>query len=220
MSEATAIATNLILSGTNVHLEEQDVQLKKPEKTVRVRAQLNDIIMSDFYHSIIRVQAPKGTEAWVIDVSGAQYSIFDACLGEKTYHKRFVTQTSATYKFGKNRAVYEAIKKLKGDGALMARIGLFAAAKVDKAVANWKSHTKQEFSEFFLKAEGTFNEEKKRLLKEVARSFDDYDIEVANKFSLDIKNTQKYMLRMGGGWFACSDVTEVTDRIMTEHLVQ
>ena len=223
LKRRTHYALKLIKPGLNVSLEEQEIQLKKPTKTLRVKAQVMEMDMNQFYHSIVRVQAQDTKKSWVIDVSGAQYSIFDSCLDEKEYSKRHVAKIAATYKFGKNKATHEKLKDMKGDGALVARQGWFASGKVFSAVASWKTDTKQDFADLFGKEEGTFNEERKVLLKTIANSLNSYATDVPRVFGPDIQSTKAYMMQRSWMWQVglcpCQDVVDMTGQVAHEHLL-
>lgn len=117
--------------------------------------------MNKFKHSVVRVKSSNGAQSWIIDVSGAQYSIFEACLKEKIYRKRHVIDIYGAYQPGTNKAI-RTMKRMKGDGALMARIGWFAAEKIYAAISQWKINSGRPLYALMQKSEGAFLAERKK----------------------------------------------------------
>ena len=211
----------LTASDIDVTLEEHNIQLKKPAKTVRIEAQLETLDMNKFLHSVVIVKSSDKAISWVIDVSGSQYSIFEACLPKERYYQRYVSSTSAAYKYGVNKAIFETIKNMRGDGPLLARIGWHAAKKVNAAVSDWKVQSKLSLPELLRKDERAFVRERKKLMETIKTSLSDFAADVAVAFREDIKNTYEYsrknFWKSSMGLCPFQDVADATERISQAH---
>ncbi|KAL1600400.1 hypothetical protein SLS60_006785 [Paraconiothyrium brasiliense] len=206
-----------MLDGTGVTLEEHMLRIRNPVKTVRVNARTRDLDMSNFYHSVVRAATSDGTSSWIVDVSGAQYSIFKACLAERIYRKRHVVSTLAAYRSGTNKDIYEKMEDMKGNGPLLARIGWFAVDKVKTAVFQWRTKSGFSLSALMGKPEDIFVEGRKGLVEHIKVSLDNFAVEVRAKFSADIGRTviysQQESWKLGIGLGLHQDVTKMMEEI-------
>ncbi|KAJ4360631.1 uncharacterized protein N0V89_001197 [Didymosphaeria variabile] len=206
-----------MLDGTGVTLEEHMLRIKKPAKTVRVDAQRKILDMSNFYHSVVRATSSDGTYSWIVDASGAQYSIFKACLTERTYRKRHVVNTLAAYRSGTNKKIYEKMKDMEGNGPLLARIGWFAVDKVRSAVLEWRTKSDFSLSSLMGKPEAIFVEGCKELVECIKVSLDNFAAEVRAKFFADIGRTMVYSQqdawKLAIGLDPNQDVTKMMEEI-------
>ena len=91
-----------------------------------------------FMHDVIRVTSVKTKKQWCIDISGAQYGIYQAFWGWEEYAKRFFTETKYVEAIGKNKSRLEKLAKIPGNPYLSYGLVGLVADHLNEAVHKWR----------------------------------------------------------------------------------
>lgn len=167
---------------------------------VHLEASLEGLDPNQLHHSVIVVKSSEKALSWTMDVTGAQYSIFDVCLPEAMYQKRHVAATISAFEIGRKKAIFKAIKTMEGDMPLLARISLHAANKISTGISDWKAKSNFSLPELLRQEEGNFVEERKELMEAIEASLENFATDVAVRFKADIEDTDQYMTENAWKW--------------------
>ncbi|KAJ4300851.1 hypothetical protein N0V90_002939 [Kalmusia sp. IMI 367209] len=204
-----------MLKGTGVALEELNVKIKKPIKRARVVAIERNLDMDQFYHSVVRVKSSDGDISWIVDVSGAQYSIFKACWDEKAYAKQHVVEFASRIKSGTNHAIYKKVATMKGNLPLITRIAWGAVDKIYAAIQKWKTTSRLSLPALMRATDAVFRQGKEQLMVGIGEALDKFVAEA--DFKVDINRTRFYESR--NPLAARQEVTKVFEEIPRQNLL-
>ncbi|KAB2104606.1 hypothetical protein AG0111_0g7123 [Alternaria gaisen] len=166
-----------LAKGLHVKIEEVSVNLKPPPHKVILTYDdgKGDSNYPGYRHEIIRVTSTKTNKAWVMDISGAQYGIYQALWSWQEYQSRFMKHVNQIYPFGTNRAFLKKLGELPGSPSMTSGVvGKVADHLANKVNNDWQATSNFSLSQLVATDEGNFTKGKLELLRfmdNVVRTF-------------------------------------------------
>jgi hypothetical protein len=131
---------NSIPIGLNIKVEEVSVSLGTIPRKITVHSPFGggDDNWPQYHHDVIRVTSIKTKKRWVIDISGAQYGIYQAFWSWEEYKNKYATSTQKAQTLGTNKARLKILAKSPGNPYLCYGLVGLVADHLDEAVNNWR----------------------------------------------------------------------------------
>ncbi|KAF2752127.1 hypothetical protein M011DRAFT_391635, partial [Sporormia fimetaria CBS 119925] len=141
--EALAYFKDLVdemLKGTECKLHEFHFRVKIPRRRTKIITVHGEDITGPLRaHLVIAVSAKDNQKEWIIDPTGAQFSMFEAVMGKSEYEHRYVDKVLSHPKWGYTKKKFEAYAKERGYAGLMARISFKSMECIHQTVLSWKT---------------------------------------------------------------------------------
>lgn len=95
---------------------------------------------SAYSHSVLHVKSRRpGGKAWVFDLCGAQYGIYQPFHDSAQYYHQYVRSQREIHALGHTRAKFAAMAQIRGNPALLYGLVGRAARVLDTAVSAWET---------------------------------------------------------------------------------
>ncbi|KAI4649688.1 hypothetical protein J4E93_004008 [Alternaria ventricosa] len=133
-----------LLEGLNIKVEEVLVTLGTVPRKIIFHDKLGktDNLTWPFCdHKIIRVTATKTKKQWIMDLTGAQFGIYQTFWSWEEYANKFSTKTHDVDPIGDNKAMFEKLAKNPGNPGLEHRLMRMVADHLDEVVRGWKAES-------------------------------------------------------------------------------
>ncbi|KAG9195746.1 hypothetical protein G6011_00867 [Alternaria panax] len=156
------------LEGPNVKVEEVSVSLGTILRKVTVHGPSGNVVEDNwpkFLHDIIRITVIKAKKQWIVDVSGAQYGIYQAFWGRKEYEKEYRTNTRVVQAIGTNKFRLKVLANISGNPTLVYGVVGVVAGHLDKIVSGWAANCALSLASLLDLNEGYYQQASSELLR-------------------------------------------------------
>ncbi|CAN9347424.1 unnamed protein product [Alternaria sp. RS040] len=186
-----------LTEGLDVKVEEVDIFLTPRPHTVKVR-QINDDetklypgYFPNYQHGVLRVTSTKTRKVWAVDISGAQYGIYQALWTWEECQYCFMENVHRVFPFGFLKSALRRMGAIQGEPTLVFRVaGKVADCLASKVNKDWQTVSGVTLSQMVALDEENFAKRKLELLRfmdDVVRTFVH-----ANDFQAEYKAAMAY----------------------------
>jgi hypothetical protein len=200
---------NSIPIGLNIEVEEVSVSLGTIPRKITIRNPFGggDDNWPEYKHDVIRITSIKTKKKWVIDISGAQYSIYQAFRSWEEYENKYLASTKEVHAVGTNKALLKHVAKISGNPYLCYGLVGIVADHLDEAVNNWRMDNGISLTSLLDLDDKDYEEASSKLLRTLDDSVRTYveTHDYNEKFKAAKAYERKYPLRSAR---TCDEVTK------------